>query len=97
MIKIDIGSGYNPSIGYKTCDVNSYCDYYMVDDIPDYYVDVIRLRNVIHHIRNLDEFISSLIKKLKPNGKLLIIDCNEENFKTNVILDKLWYRFVNYR
>lgn len=98
---IDFGSGYNPKKGYKTCDVvtNPMLDYWYdghntIVGLKEASVDIFYLRNVIHHIPNLYKTLSVIKKYLKHKGKLIIIDCNKEHFNTNVILDKIWYRYV---
>lgn len=58
-------------------------------------VDVFYLRNVVHHILDLQRTFSALKKYLKVGGKLVVIDCNKSHYKTNVFLDNLWYRFVD--
>lgn len=57
-------------------------------------VDVFYMRNVIHHIPNLRSTFQTIKKYLKHNGKLIIIDCNKKCFDANVILDRIWYRYV---
>lgn len=57
-------------------------------------VDVFYLRNVVHHIPDLQRTFTTLKKYLKVGGKLVVIDCNKDHYKTNVFLDNLWYRFV---
>lgn len=98
---IDFGSGYNPKKGYKTCDVvtNPMLDYWYdgqdtIVGLKEASVDIFYLRNVIHHIPDLYKTLSVIKKYLKHKGKLIIIDCNKEHFNTNVILDKIWYRYV---
>jgi len=97
MICIDLGSGYNPKKGYKTCDVNAYCNYYDINEIKNNSVDVFHIRNVLHHVENLDEFISKIYKKLKIGGKIHLIDCSEEAYSSNLYLDRLWYRWITNR
>jgi hypothetical protein len=94
MICIDIGSGYNPKKGYLTCDVNSYCDYHTIDDINDNYVDKFHIRNTLHHIKDLNGFITKLFNKLKIDSEIEIIDCNKKYFEQNLYLDRLWYRYI---
>ena len=97
----DFGSGYNPKKGYKTCDVvtNPILDYWYdgqntIVGLKEDSVDVFYLRNVIHHIPDLHKTLSVIKKYLKRKGRLVIIDCNKEHFHSNVILDKIWYRYV---
>lgn len=98
---IDFGCGYNPKKGYKTCDVttNPMLDYQY--DGKDYIigleensVDVFYMRNVVHHVPNLLRTFNAIKKYLKRSGRLIIIECNEKYFDANVILDKIWYRYV---
>ncbi|RHH85317.1 methyltransferase domain-containing protein [Segatella copri] len=98
---IDFGSGYNPKTGYKTCDVTTLPQLDFLYDGKDEIVglreksvDVFYLRNVVHHIPDLQRTFTTLKKYLKVGGKLVIIDCNQGHYKTNVFLDNLWYRFV---
>ena len=98
---IDFGSGYNPKKGYKTCDVvtNPILDYWYdgqntIVGLKEDSVDVFYLRNFIHHIPDLHKTLSVIKKYLKRKGRLVIIDCNKEHFHSNVILDKIWYRYV---
>lgn len=98
---IDFGCGYNPKIGYKTCDVttNPMLDYQYdgkndIIGLKENSVDVFYMRNVIHHILNLRSTFQTIKKYLKHNGKLIIIDCNKKCFDANVILDRIWYRYV---
>lgn len=99
---IDFGSGYNPKNGYKTCDITTFpqldFQYDRKDKIiglKEKSVDVFYLRNVVHHIPDLQRTFSALKKYLKVGGKLVVIDCNKSHYKINVLLDNLWYRFVN--
>jgi hypothetical protein len=94
-VKIDIGSGYNPAVGYKTLDSNYSSNYHDIEELPS--VDVFRCRNVIHHIQNLNLFFKQLHEKLKNNGKIIIIEPIEEFYKQNLFLDNLWYRWINKR
>lgn len=78
---IDFGSGYNPKTGYKTCDITTFpqldFQYDGKDEIVglrEKSVDVFYLRNVVHHIPNLQRTFITLKKYLKVGGKLVIID-----------------------
>lgn len=99
MNKLDFGSGYNPKDGYKTCDIYGYVDYYF-DPIEykinsnDNEFDVIRCRNVIHHIKDLNKLSEEFNRVLKKGGILEIIEVNKDNFSSNYFLDYLWYRYV---
>lgn len=101
-LKIDFGSGYNPNSDYKICDITYLpnLDYvYNQDDnviVGCEYcsVDEFYLRNVVHHLLDMKKTFSCLIKYLKTNGEIKIIDVRKEYFKQNLILDILWYRYV---
>lgn len=105
MLKIDFGSGYNPKKGYKTCDItySPFLDY-VTDGCKIYdkegelhpsSVDVLYARNTLHHIQDLQPLIQNFYKYLKPNGVLEIIDCRKEYFDKNILLDNIWYRYIN--
>jgi hypothetical protein len=94
MICIDIGSGHNPKSGWLTCDTNAYCDFYSIEEIPNNYVDSFNMRNVLHHIRDLDNFINKLKLKCKYSTIINITDCTKEYYAQNVFLDNLWYRGI---
>lgn len=101
-LKIDFGSGYNPNSDYKTCDITNLpnLDYVYNQDKNtivglDYNsVDEFYLRNVVHHLKNLENTFSCLIKHLKNGGIIKIIDVRKEEYQKNVILDIIWYRYV---
>lgn len=74
---IDFGSGYNPKTGYKTCDITTFpqldFQYDGKDEIVglrEKSVDVFYLRNVVHHIPDLQRTFTTLKKYLKVGGKL---------------------------
>lgn len=101
---IDIGSGYNPKSGYKTADITGFpnLDYLIKDnklyskkaELKENTVDKFRLRNVIHHVKDLNQLFINLFRYLKPNGIIEIIDCNKKHYSANLCLDNLWYRYV---
>lgn len=93
-MRIDLGSGYNPKKGYKTCDVNAYCDFHSLDEIPDGKVSYFHIRNVLHHVKDLNKLITQLKLKAKKTCQIKIIDASEESYKVNNFLDKLWYRYI---
>ncbi len=101
-LKIDFGSGYNPNKDYKVCDITNLPNLdYVYDqennEILGCYentVDEFYLRNVVHHLPNMERTFKCLFKYLKDNGEIKIIDVRKEYFKQNVILDILWYRYV---
>jgi len=102
MLGLDFGSGYNPRDGYLTCD----CVYspkldfvfdrekYKVIDAPSQIFDKIYCRNVIHHVPNLTRLFLEFRRLLKIDGSLMIVEPTRDSFKTNQILDIVWYRFV---
>ena len=100
MFKFDFGSGYNPQPGWCTCDVTMNCDFYFdkstyrILDISDNSVDFIRMRNVLHHIPDIQRLLFEFERILKPGGKVIIIDINPHHYKTNFFLDWLWYRWI---
>lgn len=98
---VDFGCGYNPKVGFKTCDITTnpmldywYDGYENIVGLEENSVDVFFLRNVVHHIPDLQKTFRTIRKYLKRNGKLIVIDCNKTHFQANVILDKIWYRHV---
>ena len=102
LLKIDFGSGYNPNKEYKTCDITFLPNLDYAYDIfnntiiglEENTVDEFYLRNVVHHIKDLDATFEMLYRYLKPGGIIKIIDVRKEYFKKNVILDIIWYRYV---
>jgi len=66
-------------------------------ELPHNSVSIFRLRNVIHHIPNLQKLFENLKNYLRDDGVIEIIDVNEEHYKQNLCLDNLWYRYVNKR
>ncbi len=57
-------------------------------------VDEFYLRNVVYHLPDMKRTFECLIEYLKEDGEIKIIDVREEYFRTNVILDTIWYRYV---
>lgn len=100
-MKIDFGSGHAPKAGFKTCDITGmpYLDY-SFDPVkykigcPVNSITEIHCRNVLHHIPNLDRLFTEFSSKMASGGQIVIIEPRREYYKTNVILDVLWYRFV---
>ena len=101
-LKIDFGSGYNPQKGYKSCDItySPTLDYvYDVEEneiigCEENSVDEFYMRNVVHHIKDLDKTFSCLKRYLKKDGVIRIIDVRKEDYLKNVVLDIVWYRYV---
>lgn len=101
---IDIGSGYNPKPGYKTADITGFpnLDYVIKDgriysatgELEENSVDGFRLRNVIHHVKDLDRLFTNLFRYLNHTGEIEIIECSKEHYYSNFCLDNLWYRYV---
>jgi len=89
MICIDFGSGYNPQEGFKTCDVNAGCDYNSIEEVESNSVEYIRARNVLHHIEDLNSLLNQFKRVLIKGGKVIVIDCKEDFFKINVLLDTI--------
>lgn len=104
-LKIDFGSGYNPNEGYKTCDITYLPNLdYVYDQDRNVIlgcrkdsVDEFYLRNVVHHLPNIQRTFSCLTRYLKKDGIIKIIDCRKECYKQNLILDIIWYRYVTPR
>jgi ubiquinone/menaquinone biosynthesis C-methylase UbiE len=101
MKRLDFGSGHNPKPGYLTCDITQapFLDYSF--DPENYKItaedgefDEVFIRNVIHHVPDLDRMFEEIHRVVKPSGIVMIEDCSEEHYSANKILDKLWYRFV---
>ena len=97
--KLDFGSGYNLKKGYKSCDIikKPFLDYICVDNkilCEDNLFNTIHVRNVLHHIYNIEDIILEFNRVLKKNGLLIIIDVRKKYYKSNVILDILWYRYI---
>ena len=51
-----------------------------IDDVIDQRFDIITLWHVLEHVPNLDDYISSLKKILKPNGVLVIAVPNYKSY-----------------
>lgn len=102
MIQIDFGCGYNPKKGYKSCDITNspILDYlYVIEEdciecLELKSVDEFYLRNVVHHIPDIEKTFNVLKKYLCSGGKITIIDVRKEYFLKNVILDIIWYRYI---
>jgi ubiquinone/menaquinone biosynthesis C-methylase UbiE len=103
-LKIDFLSGYNPLSSFKSCDyiytpkldfffdINNY-----KIPVPNSTVSILRCRNALHHIAELEKLAEEFFRVLLPGGKILVIECREPYFKNNVLLDTIWYRSVSYR
>jgi SAM-dependent methyltransferase len=99
MRKLDFGSGYNPEKEYETCDIYGHVDYFFDPisykiDVEDELFDVIRCRNVIHHIKDIDRLSKEFNRILKKGGILEITEARKEYYSSNYYLDYLWYRFI---
>ncbi len=101
-LKIDFGSGYAHNKDYKSCDITFSP---ILDFVYDYKknkilyckinsVDEFYLRNVVHHLPDIEKTFKCLKKYLKKGGIIKIIDVNKNYFKQNLFLDRLWYRFI---
>lgn len=103
-MKLDFGSGHNPRKGYKTCDITNspYLDY-VFDPItykvscPNETFDEIFVKNVLHHVKDLDKLFKELKRILTKNGKIVIVEPRKEFYHKNLNLDLLWYRYINPR
>lgn len=101
-LKIDFGSGYNPNPEYKTCDITYLPNLDYVYDQDNNIilgctinsVDEFYLRNVVHHLPDMERTFKCLLSYLKHNGEIKIVDVRKEFYKQNVILDIIWYRYV---
>jgi len=101
-LKIDFGSGYNANPEYKICDITwlPNLDYVydqnnnVILECEENSVDEFYLRNVVHHLPDIEKTFQCLLKYLKNDGVIKIIDVRKEYFKQNVILDILWYRYI---
>lgn len=96
---LDFGSGYKPEPGFMTCDIggSSALDYYFKDNkitCNKETFDVIRCRNVLHHVEDLNRLFKEFWRALKPGGGIIIVEPRQEIFQENVALDHLWYRLV---
>lgn len=106
-MKLDYGSGSKPRKGFLTSDFTGapFLDYHIenlqVLNAEDKSFDVIWCRNVIHHIapNQLEKLFSEFDRLLKRDGHLIISEPKSEHQKRNLILDVIWYRFLeqNYR
>jgi SAM-dependent methyltransferase len=95
--KLDFGSGHKPRRGFLTCDLDGYCDYYVIGGritAPDGHFSVIRASNVIHHIKDLDGLAREFLRCLAPGGLLYIIEPHKDAYEANKFLDRLWYRVI---
>ena len=101
-LKIDFGSGYNHKEGYKSCDIVPLpnLDYFYDEQndkilyLEEASVDEFYLRNVVHHIKNIEKTFKCLDKYLKKGAIITIIDVRKECYGANLFLDNLWYRGI---
>lgn len=101
-LKIDFGSGYHPNPDYKICDITYLPNLDYVYDQEDNViigckfnsVDEFYLRNVVHHLPDIQRTFECLLRYLKEDGEIRIIDVRRECYSVNVILDIIWYRYV---
>lgn len=95
-LRVDIGAGYNPKPGFIPCDEN-----YVLNGIPDttYLADqtvsMVHCKNTIHHVKDKEFFFKELKRIMKESGLLLIVECRQEFFQQNNILDYIWYKYIN--
>lgn len=102
---LDFGSGHNPRPGYMTCDVtrSPVLDYvydsdcHRILDCDDAAFHLVHVRNVCHHVQELERLLHELHRVIEVGGHLYIIEPAESYYKQNVLLDQIWYRAVNHR
>lgn len=101
ILKLDFGSGHNPRKGFKTCDITQapYLDYAFDPETykvtcEDHVFDEIIIRNVLHHIKDLESLFKEMKRILTNNGKLIIVEPRKEFYQQNLNLDILWYRYI---
>jgi len=98
-MKLDFGSGHNPLLGFKTCDITEGADYrfnsvlYEIP-LPDNSVSELHYRNTLHHIRCLDLLAAEFYRIMMPGAKLVIIEVTRKAYQINKFLDSLWYRGI---
>lgn len=101
MIKVDFGSGHNP---YKkdtwiSCDEHTSVYRYDIKgyrtNFEDNSVDIIRIRQVMHHEKFPSKLVAELARVLRAGGHVVVIETNKGNFWKNIIQDLLWYRLLN--
>jgi hypothetical protein len=103
---LDFGAGYNPIPGYLTCDIttNPKLDYQFCEHnnkiiqkngkiCPQNYFNVIKCRNVFHHIENIIPILLELKRIIRYDGYIEIVEPNSKYFIHNVFLDYFWYRW----
>lgn len=93
-MKLDVGSGYNPLRGFKTCDNAVYADYRSIEEVETNSVDVLNCSNTLHHVENLNHMIQEFNRVTKDDGFCIVSECRKEDFKVNLFLDILWYHFI---
>lgn len=98
---LDFGSGHQPRRGFQLCDVDGWAidyqfdpDRYRIQDLPDSSVRLLRCRNVLHHVPDLERIMVEFSRVVQPGGNVLVVEAAPEHFAANVFLDRLWYRGV---
>lgn len=100
-MKLDYGCGYwNLKKGWKNADTFSYLgiDYTIdpktgkIKDLENKSCDIINLRNVLHHVKDMSLVFKEIDRLLKNKGKVVISEPKKEKWIGNVILDIWWYR-----
>ncbi len=91
---LDYGSGQNPRSGkYLTCDVRGRThittDGYNIY-LPNNSVRLIRVRNVLHHIKDLERLGYEFARILKLDGCLVVIEPHADAYAVNVLHDCFW-------
>lgn len=100
--KLDYGSGAKPKEGYKTSDftglsnLDFFIEDYKINDLADNSCITIHCRNVIHHIpeHDLPILFGEFARLLRKGGTLILSEPMEKFHKQNLILDRIWYRFL---
>ena len=104
-LHIDFLSGYNPVVGFKTCDyiytpkldLFFDTDTYTILGVNDSSVSFLWCRNAIHHIKDLNKLVKEFYRVLSTDGFVVVVECREEYFANNVLLDTIWYRGITQR
>lgn len=100
-MKLEYGCGYwNLKKGWKNADTSKYRGVnYVIDEktsrihgLRGGCCNVIRARNVLHHIKQMAKVFGEINRLLKKKGKVIISEPRKECWLGNVSLDIWWYR-----
>ena len=100
-MKLEYGCGYwNLKKDWKNADTSKYPGVdYVIDPktskvlgLNDCTCDVINLRNVLHHIKDMPLVFNEIDRLLKNKGKVIITEPRRDTWRGNVLLDIWWYR-----